>query len=160
MEGLGSKEAHLLTQALLFLMHLGISVSIWILMMVGITFLLHPKFVPLAITLTLSFSLPMVVGFVASRIRPSEAATLTWFAGLIWIMLWGTYILDLPTGPSACYHCGATAKLWLTFLSFSQDSGLLEGQGRLVGTWPAAAMIGYALGAKFAVRGSGIPFES
>ena len=159
-EVLGSKEAHLLTQALLFFMHLAISVGIWVLMMVGITFLLHPKFIPPAITLAFSFSLPLVVVFIGAKIRPSEAATLTWFAGLIWFMIWGTYILDLPTGPGACYHCGATAKLWLTFLSLTKDGGLLHGQGRLFATWPAAAMIGYAIGARIGVRGSGFPLES
>lgn len=158
-EVLGPKEARLLSQAIQFFLHLGISMGVWLLMMVFITLVLHPTFVPPAITLALSILLPLVAGFIAVKIRPSEAATLTWFAGLIWFMLWGIYILDLPTGPSACYHCGATAKLWLTFLSVDKDGGLLDGQGRLLATWPAAAMIGYAVGAKLGLRGADLPFD-
>jgi hypothetical protein len=48
----------------------------------------------------------------------------------------------------------------MTFFSLDQDSGLLDGQGRFLATWPAVAMIGYALGAKLGLRNADLPFES
>lgn len=157
---LSPREARLLHQAMKFFMHLGLCLAAWGLMMLAITLVVRPIYVPPVYTLSLSFCVPLLVAFTGARIRPSESATLTWLAGLIWFMLWGIYILDLPTGPSACYHCGATAKLWLTFLSLSQDGGLLDGQGRLLATWPAAAMTGYAIGARLGMGGADVPADS
>lgn len=87
------------------------------------------------------------------------SAKLTWFAGLIWFMIWGLYVLDLPTGPAACNHCNATSKLWLTFFSLHQDSGLLDGQGRFFATWPAVSMVGYSLGARIGLAGAEVPLD-
>lgn len=159
MESLGPTETRVLYQALLFLIHLLLSVTVWILAMLAITLLLHPPFVPPVVILATAFCLPLVVAFFATKFRPSESATLTWMAGLIWFMIWGLYVLDMPTGPLACYHCGATEKLWLTFFSLREDSGLLDGQGRFLATWPAVAMIGYSIGAKLGLRDADIPFE-
>lgn len=160
MEGLGSTEVRLLSQAIWFFIHVLASVVAWLLTMLAITWILHPTYVEPGITLLLSFCVPLLVALVAARIRPSESATLTWFAGLIWFMIWGLYVLDLPTGPTACYHCGATAKLWLTFLSLKQDSGLLDGQGRFVATWPAVAMVGYSIGARLGLAGADMPLDA
>ena len=119
-----------------------------------------PNFVPPLVTLVVSLVVPLVAGFVIVKIHPSESATLPWMMGLIWWMLCGLHVLDMPTGPMACYHCGATDKLWLTFLSLNADSGLLDGQGRFIATWPAVATIGYSLGAKLGLRNADIPFEN
>lgn len=159
-DGLGSTEARLLSQATWFFIHVLLSVLAWAVTMLAITLSLHPTFIQPAFTLLLSFSVPFVAAVVGARIRPSASATLTWFAGLIWLMLWGLYVLDLPTGPIACYHCGATAKLWLTFLSLNQDSGLLDGQGRFIATWPAVAMIGYSIGARVGLTGADMPLDA
>lgn len=158
-EIMGPKEARFAYQAASFLVHLLLAVLVWLLVMLCIT-LTHPQFVPPQITLMVSFLVPLAAGWIAGKVRPSESATLTWMAGLIWFLLWGLHVLDMPTGPMACYHCGATEKLWLTFFSLQHDSGLLDGQGRFIATWPAAAMIGYSLGARLGLRGSDIPFEN
>lgn len=158
-ETLGPTETRMLHQAIWFCIHMAVSLVMWGLLMLAITLILRPPSVPPLVTLVLSFFFPMLVAFIGAKIRPSETATLTWMAGLIWFMGWGLYVLDLPTGPAACYHCGATQKLWLTFFSLNQDSGLLDGQGRFLATWPAVAMIGYSLGAKLGLRNVDLPFE-
>lgn len=158
-ETLGPKEARVLYQALLFFVHLAVALGVWILAFFAVS-LFHPEFVPPAVTLAISFAVPLFAGFLVVKAHPSESATLPWMMGLIWFMLWGMHVLDMPTGPTACYHCGATEKLWLTFLSLNSDSGLLDGQGRFLATWPAVAMIGYSLGAKLGLRGADIPFEN
>jgi hypothetical protein len=159
MDGLRSTEARLVNQAIWFFIHVLASLVIWGVTMTAITVILHPTLVDPAITLALAFCVPLLVALVGARIRPSESSTLTWFAGVIWFMIWGLYVLDMPTGPTACYHCGATAKLWLTFLSFTQDSGLLDGQGRFLATWPAVAMIGYSIGARIGLAGADMPLN-
>ena len=158
-EALGPKEARFVYQAMLFLIHLLLSLAVWALSFLAIT-LFHPDFVPPAVTLAVSFAVPLVVAFFVVKLYPSESATLPWMMGLVWFMLWGLHVLDMPTGPMACYHCGATEKLWLTFLSLNSDSGLLDGQGRFIATWPTVAMIGYSLGAKLGLRGADVPFEN
>jgi hypothetical protein len=40
-----------------------------------------------------------------------------------------------------------------------EDRGLLDGQGRFLGTWPAVAMIGYSLGAKIGLAGADMPLD-
>jgi len=158
-EALGPHETRVLYQAMSFFFHLGLSLAVWALALLAIT-LSHPEYVPPLVTLIVSFVIPLVAGFAVVKIHPSESATLPWMMGLIWSMLWGLHVLDMPTGPMACYHCGATDKLWLTFLSLNADSGLLDGQGRFIATWPAVAMIGYSIGAKLGLRNADIPFES
>lgn len=158
-EALGPHETRVLYQALWFFFHLALSLVVWGLALLAIS-LFHPAYVPPLVTLLVSLIVPLVAGFAVTKLHPSESATLPWMMGLIWWMLWGLHVLDMPTGPMACYHCGATDKLWLTFLSLNADSGLLDGQGRFIATWPAVAMIGYSLGAKLGLRNADIPFEN
>ena len=158
-EALGPQETRVLYQAVGFFFHLVLSLAVWGLALFAIT-LFHPSFVPPLVTLVVSLVVPLVAGFVIVKIHPSESATLPWMMGLIWWMVWGLHVLDMPTGPMACYHCNATDKLWLTFLSLNADSGLLDGQGRFIATWPAVATIGYSLGAKLGLRNADIPFEN
>ena len=158
-EALGPRETRVLYQALWFFFHLTVSLAVWALALLAIT-LFHPDFVPPAVTLAVSFAAPLAVAFGVVRMYPSESATLPWMMGLIWWFLWALHVLDMPTGPLACYHCGASEKLWLTFFSLNHDSGLLDGQGRFIATWPAVAMIAYSIGAKLGLRNADIPFEA
>jgi len=75
-----------------------------------------------------------------------------WIFGLIWFSIVCVYVLDLPTGPGLCEHCGAVDKLWQTLVTFDHPSGLFYGSGNAFGTWPALANIGYAVGAKFGLK--------
>ena len=54
------------------------------------------------------------------------------------------------TGPGLCESCGATEKLWRTFFTFNNGSGLMGGDGLLIGAWIPLSMLGYAIGAKLA----------
>ena len=139
-------------QALWFFLHAIFSVLAWGAMMAVVS-LFRPENVPAGATLAASFAWPLIAGYAIVRIRASEVASLVWLAGMVWLMIMGLMVLDMPTGVGACYHCGATDKLVLTFFSLNRDSGMLDGQGRFLGTWPAVAMIGYSIGARIAMRG-------
>jgi hypothetical protein len=143
-------------QALWFFLHALFCVVAWGAMMAIIS-LFHPENVPASITLAASFVWPLVAGFLLVKARPSDVASLIWLAGLVWFMIVGLMVLDMPTGIGACYHCGATRKVVLTFLSLNRDSGMLDGQGRFLGTWPTAATIGYSIGARVAMHGKILP---
>lgn len=158
-EALGPTETRVLYQALWFFFHLAVSLVVWALALLAIS-MFHPDVVPPAVTLAVSFAAPLAIAFGVVKMYPSESATLLWMMGLIWWFLWALHVLDMPTGPLACYHCGASEKLWLTFFSLDHDSGLLDGQGRFIATWPAVAMIGYSIGAKLGLRSADIPFEN
>lgn len=156
-QDLDTSGSRMFSQAMWFLLHALFGLLAWGAFMLAVTFLLQTSAlsdvaIPPAFTLGMSFAVPLAAGFIFMKKQPSNVATLTWLAGLVWFMIVGLWILDMPTGPNACYHCGASQKLWLTFFSLSVDSGLIEGQGRLLGTWPTLAMIGYSIGAKFAMR--------
>jgi hypothetical protein len=43
-------------------------------------------------------------------------------------------------------------KLSRTFLGWPSPSGLIDDDGPFLGTWPAAALIGYAIGARLAMK--------
>ncbi len=94
------------------------------------------------------FLVPMVAGFVAGRLRADTVAGNVWISGLITFAIVCVYVLDLPTGAGLCDGCGAIDKLWRTFFSIDRGSGLLAGDGILIGTWIPLSMIGYAVGAK------------
>jgi len=71
-----------------------------------------------------------------------------WISGLLTFCIVCVWVLDLPTGPGLCENCGAVEKLYRTFFDIDHGSGLMAGDGLLVGTWIPLSMIGYAIGAK------------
>ena len=147
----GQRVSNIGEQALWVLIHSLLAIGTWIAMMAMIS-MANPANVPVMVTLALSFCVPLLVGFIFTRFKQNDMGPYTWLIGLIWFLIICLWILDMPTGPNQCYHCDASQKLFLTFLSPSEDSGLIDGQGRLVGTWPAAAWAGYGIGARFALR--------
>jgi hypothetical protein len=138
-------------QALWVFAHVLLAIGSWVAMILAIS-MMKPDNVPVLITLALSFSVPFLVGHFFTRLKQNDMAPYTWLIGIIWFLIICLWILDMPTGPNQCYHCDATQKLYLTFLSPSEDSGLIDGQGRFVGTWPAAALIGYSIGSSLALK--------
>jgi len=151
-EDRGNSGRTVVSQAVWFLLHAVFSVLVWGAMMAVVS-LFHPGNVAAWTTLTASFLWPLLAGFVLVKIRASDVAALIWLAGMVWFMIVGLWVLDMPTGVGACFHCGAMDKLIFTFFSLDRDSGMLDGQGRFLGTWPAVAMIGYSIGARIAMRG-------
>lgn len=138
-------------QALWVLLHLLLAAGSWAAMMMAIT-LAKPDYVPVMVTLALSFALPFLVGNLFTRWKQNDMAPYMWLVGLIWFLIICLWVLDMPTGPNQCYHCDASQKLWLTFFSPSEDSGLIDNEGRMVGTWPAIAFIGYGIGSRLALK--------
>jgi energy-coupling factor transporter transmembrane protein EcfT len=138
-------------QAMVFFMHVVLALGSWLaLMMIG--YALNPPGVPQIMILLLSILVPLVVGFLVTRLRQDELAPLVWLIGLIWILIVSLWVLDMPTGPNQCFQCDATEKLTRTFFSLPRPSGLIDNDGPFLGTWPAAALIGYAIGARLALR--------
>jgi hypothetical protein len=146
-----STAARLGRQALSFLMHTGLALFAWAILM-ALGYLLNPAGVSQTLILGLSFAIPLAVGLIIARFRRDEMATAVWLLGLIWILILALWILDMPTGPKQCFQCGATEKITRTFFSFPYPSGLIDNDGPFLGTWPAAALMGYALGARIGMR--------
>jgi predicted anti-sigma-YlaC factor YlaD len=138
-------------QALSFFLHSLLALASWIaLMLVG--YAVNPVGIPQWVILLLSLAVPLAVGLIVARIHPSEMATAVWLVGFIWAMIVGLYVLDLPTGPDRCFQCTATEKLSRTFFSLPNPSGLIDDDGPFIGTWPAAAFVGYSIGAWLGMR--------
>lgn len=133
-------------QALSFFLHSLVALATWAALM-ALGYAINPVGVPQWVILLLSVAAPLAVGWVVTKIHPSEIATAVWLLGLIWLMVVGLYVLDLPTGPGQCLQCSATEKLSRTFFSLPSPSGLMDDDGPFLATWPAAALVGYSIGA-------------
>lgn len=96
----------------------------------------------------LALIIPMVGGFVIVKARPDVTAANVWISALLLFSIVCVWVLDLPTGPGLCEQCGAAEKLYRTFFAINHGSGLMGGDGLLVGTWIPLSMIGYAIGAR------------
>ena len=99
----------------------------------------------------LAFLVPLIGGFAIAKTQQDPIAKYIWISGLLFFSLVCVWVLDLPTGPGLCEQCvnAPVEKLYRTFFDINHGSGLMGGDGLLVGTWAPLAMIGYALGAKF-----------
>jgi prepilin signal peptidase PulO-like enzyme (type II secretory pathway) len=148
-----NNSAKLSRQAVSFVIHTALAIVSWLALMFA-GYALNPAGLSQTVILVLSILVPAVVGYVVTRYRQDEMATLVWLAGVIWLLIVSLWILDMPTGPNRCLQCDATEKLSRTFLSLPQPSGLIDDDGPFLGTWPAAALFGYAIGARFGLRPS------
>jgi hypothetical protein len=138
-------------QAVWFTAHSLLALISWAGLM-ALGYIVQPAGLPQNVVLTVSFGVPLVFGLLVNRFRQDEMATEVWLIGLIWILIVALWVLDMPTGPNECFQCGATEKLARTFFSLPRPSGLIDNDGPFLGTWPAAALIGYAIGARIALR--------
>jgi predicted branched-subunit amino acid permease len=144
-------ESTLGGQAASFFGHALLGLCAWIsLMLVG--YLVNPENLPQMITLGASILVPLFLGIVVNRVRQSEMATAVWLLGVIWFMIVALWIVDMPTAPNQCFNCSLGEKLSRTFFSLPSPSGLIDDDGPFLGTWPAAALIGYAIGARLAMK--------
>jgi hypothetical protein len=148
-----SSNPSLSRQAWLFFMHAALALGSWLALM-GVGYALNPQEVPQLMILVLSLVVPLIVGNIVNRFRQDEMAPLIWLVGLIWVLIISLWILDMPTGPNECFQCDATEKLTRTFFSLPQPSGLIDNNGPFICTWPAAAFIGYSIGALLALKHS------
>jgi hypothetical protein len=138
-------------QAVSFFGHGLLALCSWIaLMLVG--YAVNPQDLPQAITLGASALVPLLLGYVVNRVKQSEMAVAVWLLGVIWFMIVALWIVDMPTAPNQCFNCSLGEKLSRTFFSLPSPSGLIDDDGPFLGTWPAAALIGYGIGARLAMR--------
>jgi hypothetical protein len=138
-------------QATSFFAHALLAAGTWIaLMLVG--YAINPSNVPQSLILLLSIAIPLIVGFAINHFRQAEMASLVWLLGLVWFMIVALWILDMPTAPNQCFNCRLSEKLTRTFFSMPSPSGLIDDDGPFLGTWPAAALLGYSIGARLALR--------
>ncbi|MFP5275745.1 MAG: hypothetical protein ACLGPM_01410 [Acidobacteriota bacterium] len=147
-----SNESRLSRQAVSYIVHTLLALLSWALLMT-LGYIVNPQGVPQSVILLLSIVVPLAAGFAMMKFRPSEMAPAVWLMGLIWILIIALWVLDMPTGPNECFQCGATEKITRTFLSLPSPGGLIDNDGPFLGTWPAAALMGYAVGAKLGLRG-------
>ena len=103
---------------------------------------------PKILCTVLAFFGPMAGGYFIAKARQDQTARYAWLAGVLHFSVVCVWVLDLPTGNGLCEKCGAVEKLYRTFFDINNGSGLMGGDGLLVGTWMPLAMIGYAIGAK------------
>ncbi len=97
----------------------------------------------------LAFVVPLLGGFLVAKSRQDQTARFVWVSGLLTFSIVCVWVLDLPTGSGLCERCGAIEKLTRTFFDIRHGSGLMSGDGLLIGTWMPLSMIGYALGARY-----------
>lgn len=141
-------------EALWFLTHTIIA-FVLLAIVVGVMSFNHPdpdSSSPKLLGTVLALLAPMLGGFLLARIHHNSIAGYIWISGLVIFSVVCVWVLDLPTGNGLCESCGAFEKLWRTFFTFSHGSGLMAGDGLLVGAWIPLSMIGYATGAKFALK--------
>ncbi|HSY67651.1 MAG TPA: hypothetical protein VK813_03360 [Edaphobacter sp.] len=140
-------------EAVWFLTHTLIA-FVLLAIVIGVMSLNHPdpdSASPKMLGTLLAFLVPVVGGFLLARIHRNDVAGYVWISGLVIFSIVCVWVLDLPTGNGLCENCGAGEKLWRTFFSFTHGSGLMGGDGLLVGAWIPLSMIGYAIGAKLAL---------
>jgi hypothetical protein len=140
--------------ALLFLTHSFVAL-ILLAIVIGVMSLDNPdpdSTTPKLLATLLAFVVPMIGGLLLARIHRSSVATYTWISALIFFSIMCVRVLDLPTGNGLCESCTAVEKIWRTFFTFSHGSGLMGGDGLIIGAWIPLSLIGYAIGAKLAIK--------
>ncbi len=106
---------------------------------------------PKMLATVLALFVPMVVGFLITKVTTNDIGRYVWIAGLLIFAILCVVVIDRPTGPGLCEHCTLVERLMRTFFSFQNGSGLLGGDGPLVGLWIPLSLFGYAGGSKLAL---------
>jgi hypothetical protein len=141
-------------ESIWFLTHTFVAV-LFLAFVLGLMSLNHPdpdSTMPKLLATMLVFVVPLIGGFAIARFQQNEIARYVWISGVVIFSVVCVWVLDLPTGNGLCETCGAMEKLWRTFFTFSHGSGLMGGDGVLVGAWIPLSMIGYATGAGFGLE--------
>jgi hypothetical protein len=144
----------LVRESLWFLTHTLVAV-LFLGFVLGVMSLNHPdpdSVMPKLLGTVLVFIVPLLGGFIIARVQQNDIARYVWISGVVIFSVVCVWVLDLPTGKGLCETCGAVEKLWRTFFTFTHGSGLMGGDGLLVGAWVPLSTIGYAIGAGFGLE--------
>ncbi|SNT01819.1 hypothetical protein SAMN05421770_103477 [Granulicella rosea] len=146
----GKSAGELGREALWFFAHTLIAIAILAVIVVGglVMRVDQDAIPPKAIGTILALMVPMLGGFVIAKTQQNVIARYVWISGLLIFSVVCVWVLDLPTGNGLCEHCGALEKLWRTFFDVENGSGLMGGDGLLIGTWIPLSVIGYSIGAR------------
>jgi len=147
MRDLGMEALWFLAHTVLAILSLGAILYAGILLRIGDE-PIEPKLAGTA----LAFLFPMGVGFGIARWKRNDIGRYVWISGILLFATVCVWVLDLPTGAGLCEHCGAVDKLWRTFFDVSHGSGLMGGDGLMVGVWIPLALFGYAMGAGLGIE--------
>jgi hypothetical protein len=142
-------------EALRFALHTAAAVAVLAALVFGFA-MMHPDpdaMAPKVLCTVLTLLLSMLGGLAVAWWRRDPVAKHTWISGLLLFSVMCVWVLDLPTGHGLCENCQAFEKLYRTFFDISHGSGLMGGDGLLLGTWAPLAMIGYAIGARVGLSG-------
>ena len=150
----GKSVGDLGREALWFLLHTVLAIAVVVLiLLVGGALHADPDAVnPKLIATLAAFGLSLLAGFAMAKLRRDSVAHYVWISGLLIFAIMCVWVLGLPTGNGLCEHCQATEKLTRTFFSIQNGSGLLGGQGMMLGCWIPLALVGYATGAHFGLE--------
>jgi hypothetical protein len=141
-------------EAVWFFLHTVIAALICIGVVAAIGYFLHPDpdaINPKLLGTGLVFLVPMIGGFVIAKLRQDQIARYIWISGLLMFSAVCVWVIDLPTGNGLCEACAndLPQKLFRTFFDIRHGSGLMGGDGLLIGTWIPMSMIAYSVGARF-----------
>jgi hypothetical protein len=120
---------------------------------VAVMWMFHPdpnSINPKLLATVLAILFPMVVGFLITKFTSNDIGRYVWISGLLIFAIVCVWVIDLPTGPGLCEHCTLMERLFRTFFDFQHGSGLMSGDGVLIGTWIPLSLFGYAFGSKMA----------
>jgi len=146
--------ADLFKEAFWFVAHTFFAVLVLAAVVLGIA-LTHPDqdaMQPKLLCTALAFFVPFIVGFCIAKYQQNSIARYVWISGLLTFSVVCVWVLDLPTGPGLCDRCGLVERLYRTFFIINGNSGLMGGDGILIGSWVPLSMISYAFGAKYGLN--------
>lgn len=149
----GKTITELWQEAAWFVTHTALGIF-FMLVAIGVFSLTKPSAddaVPKYIGTVLAFLVPMAAGYIIARAQQNDVARYVWISGLLIFMIVCVWVIDLPTGPGLCEHCTLPERLIRTFFDVNHGSGLMAGQGLMIGTWVPLSTFGYAIGARFAL---------
>ena len=149
--GQGKSAGDLGKEAMWFVIHTILAVVVLMVVIFAI-YTTHPDpdaANPKYLGTLLALFVPMIAGFIIAKVRQDRTAKYVWISGMLMFGIVCVWVLDLPTGNGLCDKCGALDKLSRTFFDVNNGSGLMGGDGLLIGTWVPLSMIGYAIGARF-----------
>jgi hypothetical protein len=121
---------------------------------VAVMWMFHPNpdsSNPKLLATLLAVLIPMIVGFLITKVTTNDIGRYVWISGLLIFAIVCVWVIDLPTGPGLCEHCTLIERLWRTFFDFQHGSGLMGGDGPLIGAWIPLSLFGYAFGSKMAI---------
>ena len=122
--------------------------------LVAVIWMFHPDpnaLNPKLLATALALLVPLVIGFIIMKLTRNDIGRYVWISGLLIFAIVCVWVIDLPTGPGLCEHCTLMERLWRTFFDFQHGSGLMSGDGVLIGTWVPLSLFGYAIGSKGAL---------